>query len=332
MSEDMNENQDIQDVMAQLAELAPNPQEQSASSVALRQVQARLAQKPRRPWQQLQGWLFAPAQRTALTAVATLAILIVALSFPTVRAAASDFLGLFRVQKFAAISISPKQLALLEEIAESGLTPGSVTMLEQPDEPRAVATLADAASATSLPTLRTLSALGAPDTIIVTDGGHGQLTLDAESVQAILTAVGVDAAQIPANLDNSVIDIMLGSGVEQEWAGGTYLVQMESPTITYPNALDPTLLGAALLQVLGVAPAEAQRLAAQIDWTATLVLPVPTNFASFTEVTVDGVSGLHLQSLEQESGAVMWQKAGVVYLLAGSGTQGDLLALARSLR
>jgi hypothetical protein len=53
-------------------------------------------------------------------------------SLPAVRAAASDFLGLFRVEKFAPISVSPQQMAMLEQIAEQGLHPGELVMTSEP--------------------------------------------------------------------------------------------------------------------------------------------------------------------------------------------------------
>ena len=63
-------------------------------------------------------------QRNAAAAVSFVLILAVLFSFPSVQAAANDFLGLFRVQKFAPLSITPAQFALLEQLAEEGMTPG----------------------------------------------------------------------------------------------------------------------------------------------------------------------------------------------------------------
>jgi hypothetical protein len=249
-----------------------------------------------------------------------------------VRAAASDFLGLFRVQKFAAISVSPEQIALLQQVAESGLTPGNMTLLEEPSEPRPVDTLDEAASATALSSVRTLTGLGQPEAILVADGGCGQFELDLESARAILTAVGADPTLLPDSLADSTISIAVSSSVEQRWDDGTFLVKMESPEVSYPAELDPALLGAAMLQVLGLSPAEANRLSQQIDWTSTLLLPIPTDFASFNEVTVDGVSGLYLQSMEGSSGALVWQKAGMIHLLFSPRAQNELLDLVNTLR
>ena len=63
-----------------------------------------------------------------LTVVVAIAVL---MAFPSVRAAASDFLGLFRVKTFAPISVSPQQLAVLERLGEEGLEPGEFVVTQE---------------------------------------------------------------------------------------------------------------------------------------------------------------------------------------------------------
>jgi len=95
--------------------------------------------------------------------------------------------------------------------------------------------------------------------------------------------------------------------------------------------LDTDVLGEALLQFLGLTPLEAQRLAGQIDWTSTLLLPIPSTVATFQEMTVNGVSGIGLSSLDGRINALVWQKNGTLYLLAGPQTTAELAALANTL-
>jgi hypothetical protein len=110
------------------------------------------------------------------------------------------------------------------------------------------------------------------------------------------------------------------------------LVQTDSPIVEYPEGLDPQPLGEALLQLLGMDAAEARRLSENIDWTSTLLLPIPTDFATFEEVTVNGGSGLLLNNVSGPESALVWQENGVLYLLAGSENSGNLLELAESLQ
>ena len=99
----------------------------------------------------------------------------------------------------------------------------------------------------------------------------------------------------------------------------------------YPERFDPTVLGEALLQFLGLNPQEAQRLASQIDWTSTLLLPIPSNIASFEEMTVNGVSGIGLSSVDGSLNALVWQENGRLYLLAGGQPPLELAELANAL-
>ena len=136
---------------------------------------------------------------------------------------------------------------------------------------------------------------------------------------------------IHAVLDGAAVDVTVHAGVHQFWADGTMLLQMESPRVVYPDGLDPTLLGEALLQVLGLSKTEAARLARQIDWTSTLLLPVPSTLATFSEITVDDASGMALTSLDGAGNALIWQKSGMLYLLIADLPAAELAALANQM-
>jgi hypothetical protein len=267
-------------------------------------------------------------RKSAFAALAVLALFSLAFAFPSVRAAASDFLGLFRVQKFAAISISPQQMAMLEQIAESGLFPGEVEMIQEPGEPVRVDSLADAESVAG-GSLRTLSELGAPDQIYTMTGGSGRLIINVADTRAIMEMAEVDPALIPDSLDGAPVNVTVYPAVSQQWED-IVLVQSPSPLVEYPDDVDTVALGEALLRVLGLDGRQARRLARSIDWTNTLLLPVPENIASFREVTIDGVTGIALSSINGRDTAVMWQKDGIVFVLSGANAN-DLVDAANSL-
>lgn len=313
------------DLLTPLGVDAPRPAPQ-----ALAQLKQRLgAEMPRQPWY----WRFTDMfkQRKYAFATAMVLFLIVLFAMPGVRAAASEFLGLFRVQKFAPISVSPQQLAMLEQIAEQGLVPGELTMDQEPSEPQKVESL-DAAAAASGFFPRTLSDLGQPEEIMVMQGGSGRLTVNLANARAILESAGLDPMLLPDSLDGQPVDATLYATVDQSWADGTMLMQTPSPQIDYPDDVDPTVLGEALLQILGMSPAEAHEMAQNIDWTSTLVVPVPQTIFTFAEVTVDGTSGMALTSIEDGQSGLVWQKDGTVYFLTAAGSTEDLLKLADSLQ
>jgi hypothetical protein len=325
----MSDN-DIQEVLDQLSVLEPSPLDAPRPAAqALARLRPRLRQRAAHHAPSFWQRLFAPSpgRRWAFSVTAVFLILAFSFTFPAVRAAASDFLGLFRVQKFAAISISPEQLALLESLSEEGFDPGEVNIEQEPGGLTPVMSLAEAASRTGL-TPRTLAGQGDPERIGVIDGGRGSLTVNLEGMRAIIAAAGADPQLLPDELDGQQIRVAAFPGVEQQWADGIWLVQTAVPLVEYPAEIgDPQVLAQAFLQVLGLDEAEAARLAREIDWTSTLLLPLPADAVSFREITVDGVTGLALQSLDGRNAALVWQKEGVIYLLQGERPPEALQAL-----
>lgn len=245
-----------------------------------------------------------------------LALFVALFSIPSARALASDFLGLFRVQKFAAISISPEQLARLEELDLEGLQPpGEIEMIEEPGRPIFVETLDEASTAADIP-VKTSPTLGQPNRINVSSGGNGILTVDVASARAILEIAEIDPNLLPDSLEGADISVTTYPIVEQTWhEDDVDLVQMTSPEIQYPDNFDPSTIGVALLQMMGMDAAEASTLASQIDWTSTLILPVPQEFATFGEVSINGSSGLLLTALNGSGNSLMWEENGIVYML-----------------
>lgn len=321
--------ENIQDVLDALSTLEPAsadaPRPTSHSLARLRQA---MEQEDRR----LGFWRFTTMfnRKYALVPILVVVLLVVAFTFPGVRAAASDFLGLFRVQKFAAISISPEQMALLEEVAESGLYPGEIEMVDEPGEPLLVDSL-ESAEATAGWQARSPSRLAEPDSVYYTDGGRGRLTVNVENARTLISAAGVDPALIPDSLDGATVDVTVYPSISQNWNEGVALMQSPSPLIEYPDDVDTVALGEAFLQVLGMEPGQARRLAQQIDWTNTVLLPIPENVATFNEIRVDGVPGLGLTSLDGQNSAILWQNNDTVYVLSGAEIE-NLVDLANSMR
>jgi hypothetical protein len=320
---------DIQDVLENLSLLSPSAGDASRPTP---EAMANLKQRLLAAERQSFSWRITNMlnRKYVFATVSLILLFVIALSFPGVRAAASDFLGLFRVDKFAPISISPEQIALLEEIAESGLYPGEIQMIEEPGEPQYVGSLSEAEDVSGM-SVRRPGDLEDPDSIYAMSGGSGRLIVDVENARAILGVAGVDPALIPDSLDQATVEVTVFPSVSQNWNEGIVLLQSPSPEIQYPDDVDISALGSALLQVLGMEQAEADNIAANFDWTSTLLVPIPKNMASFNEVRVDGEVGLALSSLEGNNSGLIWQRDGVVYVLSGADTR-QLIDVANSLQ
>lgn len=323
----MDQEKEVQNTLKQLSVLAPQADDKPRPAAqTLAQVQQLVDQQEEARWSnQFRRFMMNQNRRYATAVILFLVMFSAAFSFPAVRAAASDFLGLFRVQKFAAISVSPEQFAILQQVAEEGLMPGQVEIIEEPGELRQVESLEAAQAETGLAAVRTLTDREEPAEIWIAEGGNGRFTVDLAGSRAIVEAAGADPLLLPDSLDGAEVDVAVYAGIQQQWADGVMLMQTPSPVVDYPDDVDPTILGEALLQVLGMNEIEARRLAQNIDWTGTLLLPIPQEFATFNEVLVDGVSGLALTSLSGDGSALFWQKDGVVYLLMGQNESADNL-------
>lgn len=325
MSQHDDEMQDVLDALSKLAPTvadSPRPASQALARLKQQFESQRRASSIRR--------LSLMSRRSyAFATLIIVLFLVAAFSFPGVRAAASDFLGLFRVQKFAPISISPEQLALLEEVAQSGLYPGEIEMIEEPGEPQRVESLSEAEAFSGWP-VRVPGELGVPDQVYTMDGGGGRLVVNVESARALMKAAGADPNLIPDSLEGAAVELTVYPSVSLNWNKGIVLLQAPSPLVEYPEDVDAVALGEALLQALGMESSQASHLARSIDWTNTLLLPIPENMASFSEVDVDGVSGLALNSVDGRNSALLWQKDGIVYALSGAETA-ELRKIANSL-
>jgi len=326
-------DKDTRDLLAFLeptGDDAPSP-----ATLALAQVKQQLATSEntnKDSWHdRLLHFLATPGRRYTAAGILAVLLLVFAFSFPTVRAAAGEFLSLFRVQNFAAITISPEQIAVLHKVAEEGLMPGKIEIFEDPGKLTAVNSVSEAAARAGMASVRTISDLGEPTTVYVSAPGSGRLTIDLAGSRGILEAVGADPQLLTDDLDGAQVNVAVFAGVDQQW-DDLHFLQSQSPLVEYPDGLDTAALGQALLQILGLDKEEAARLSQEIDWTSTLLLPIPQDIASYHEVMVDGVSGMAVSELDGQSATIIWQKDGIIYSLFGDRSAEDLLALTSSLK
>jgi len=109
---------------------------------------------------------------------------------------------------------------------------------------------------------------------------------------------------------------------------------MPSPEISAPPELDVPRIGQAYLELLGMTPDEATQFSQNIDWTSTLVIPIPRDGTSQQTVSVDGVQGTFIQQRldGNRQYLLMWVKDGQLYALAGPGGQQSAVSIANSLK
>lgn len=328
MNEMEKETEELLALLEPTADDTPRP-----ASLALAQLKQRLVIAEANTWRfRFNRFWAAPSRRYGLVLVMTAVLLVFAFSFPTVRVAASEFLSLFRVQNFAAVTISPEQISLLNKIAQDGLMPGEVEIFEDPGQLTPVNSLDEAKTLTGIYQVRTIEQLGEPHLIHVSAPGSGRLTVDLAGSRAILEAVSVSPKLLPDDLDGAQVDVTVFAGIDQQWGDDLHLLQSKSPEISYPDGLNTALLGQALLQVLGLSEEEASRVSQNIDWTTTMLLPIARDVATYQEVTVDGVSGMAISSLDGRDTTIIWHNSGILYSLVGNQSAEELVELANTLK
>jgi anti-sigma factor RsiW len=287
----------------------------------------------KRSFDMTKNTLWSGKWRPLTIGAAALVCVAILLSFAPVRQAAADFLGVFRVRKFAVIPVDPSKAQQLEELAklaDQGQF-GKPTFTREPDAGQQAADAAEAAAlagfAVRVPASLPAGVLG-PE-VRVTDGPAIHYEMDRAAMQALLDAAGIQDVTLP-DVDNVTINVDVPKMVSMKYTSGRgdlTLIQLPSPQVDMPAGLDPVTLGEAAFKWLGMADDDARRLAQTIDWTSTVLIPLPTDVAQAREVTVDGVTGLLLEDNNRARGdsLLMWQRGDMVYGVDGKGVNSDLL-------
>ena len=286
-----------------------------------------------------------PVVRVGATAVLLMALL---MAFPTTRALAGELLNLFRVQQVAVLPIDSTGLeSLTGNEALSGrlseLVSSSTEVTDEPGEPVVVAN-AEEASASAGFNVR-LPADAAPAKIYVTDSAAFTLTVDRAKAQALLEEAGRADLVLPESIDGAKIAVSIPStvnttfgtcpepqtdkpamdemdGPRESYPDCIVFSQMTSPIVNAPDGVDMAELAQIGLEFTGMSREDAEAFTDTIDWTSTLVIPIPRNAATHADVSIDGVTGKLIQRTTEYSSeyVLLWVKDGIVYSISGSGT------------
>lgn len=292
--------------------------------------------------------------KPVLAGATAIAVAVVALTVPSVRAAAQDFLDLFRVKRFVAVSIDDDRIGQLRggKVDLRALIGDSVEEIKVPGEPRIVATADEAEIEIGAPVLVPTLAFGltTEPTIRVTDSADLRLTANAEKIGNILEVLGIEDAMIPPGLDGANVAVHIPKAVIMEYrrsddAWVATLTQARSPEVVLPEGLDIAALGELGLRITGLSADEAHQFAKSIDWRSTFIVPVPTRVGSFSEVEVRGTKGVLISIDPSKSdkatksakdprprSILMWSENGMVYALASLREAFDIVETANSMR
>ncbi len=295
--------------------------------------------------------------------VPTLLVLTLIFAFPGARALASQLLDLFRVQQVAVVPIDVTGIEQLNGNSSLGkqmsqLISDSLVVTKEPGDPVEVK---DANEASELAGFAVRLPEGkSPSGISVTNGSAFTLTVDRAKAEALLKEAGRDDLNLPESLDGAEISVDIPAGVSvaygtcpppgkgdydpdmpergsrgRRYADCVIFAQIPSPTVTAPPSVDVPQLAQIALEFTGMSSEQAKAFTDTVDWTSTLVIPIPKNAATYEQVSVDGVTGTLIQRPSDDAPqfALLWVKDGIIYTIGGLGSNSqEAIDMANSLR
>ena len=307
-------------------------------------------------------WFAFPVVRFG-TAVAL--ILALVLAFPGTRALAGELLSLFRVQH---VTVVPVDFTGMEQLNGavgqniSQLISESVTMQKEPSDPVNVASTDEASQLAGFNVRAPQDAT--PSRISVMSGASFTFTIVRAKAQSLLDEAGRSDLVLPEEVDGADVSVKIPSSVsiafgtcpepssaseakremkrETETSGSPgrvykdciILAQVPSPEVSAPASLDIAKLAQIGLEFTGMTAEEAAQFTSTVDWTSTLIVPIPKNAASYQQVPVDGVTGTLIERPSDDAPqfALFWVKDGIIYTIGGLGSNSQkALEIANSL-
>lgn len=328
-----------------LSELREEPRPEFAASLA-----RRLRDLDEHERAQLRGERRGLRLMPPLLAAGLVAAVALAFTLPPVRAAAREFLELFRVKRFAAVPVDPERLARLQEgkVDLKTLVGEQVEVIEPAQEPVVVEGPEEAAARTGF-SLRQPAAL--PDEAVLAEvrvgsPGRFRVRLDAAKLESLAQTLGVEDVEIPPVWDGATIEVAGAPVVTMRYRRGEddfMFFQSPNPEVQVPQGVDLAQLGGFALRMAGMSAEEAQVFARSIDWRSTLLVPIPAEGGTFREVEVNGAKGLLVTSIQKAQAGpdgkrgrsrrhsvLLWSAAGTVMALAGPGDGVLVLEMAQS--
>ena len=289
------------------------------------------------------------ASSTLRVGLAIVVILAVVFSFPQARAFAGQFLNLFRVQQVVVVPVDFTGMQSLtgnDTLGKqvSDLIASSVTSQQNPGTP---VTATDAAQASQLAgfTVRVPQGM-TPSRLSVENAAAFTLKVDVAKVQALLNESGRSDLVLPTSINGENVSVNIPASVSVAFgtcpdpaapdtgvqinggsAGRRYpdcviLAEIPTPTVSAPADLNIAQLAQIGLEFSGMTSDQAAAFVQTVDWTSTLVIPLPKNAATYDQVNVDGVTGTLIQRPADDAPqyALLWVKNGIIYAISSLGT------------
>jgi len=278
-----------------------------------------------------------------LAAAASVALVAVLL---TASGLAETILTIFEPKQVVAVPITTTDIAN----AANGL--GSYGTLEWSTQPKPY-DVPDLVTAARESGLAVLAPSQLPAGVSVATARYGVMpkttatfTFSAQKTQDSAARLGRTPPPMPANIDGSKLFITGGPAVVQYFEDGTQpkastadafanipklIVAQGRAPLVQSDGVTVEQLQQYLLAQPGITPQLAAQIRAIKDPSSTLPIPIPVDMATSKNVTVQGAPAVFVGDSTGLGSAVIWQKGGIVYGVAGTLSEAEIMAVANSL-
>jgi len=253
----------------------------------------------------------------------------------TLTGVAESLLQIFEAKQFAGVTVVPTDLQTLSQLTAYG----TITWSAQPS-PHEVASLAAATTESGLPAVSVTLPAGVGTTARygVVDRTTAKFVFDATKAQQSAATIGRTAPPMPARIDGSTLVFGGGPAIVQTYgdvqgaSGPTVVVIVSRPPTVSSDGVTVSELRSYLLSLPDVSAELAAQIRAIGDPATTLPVPIPMGQAASKSVGVHGTTGLFVGDSTGLGSGVIWQQNGLVYLVGGTLTEAQTMAVANSLR
>ncbi len=345
-----------------LAALEPRGDVSTSPQQGLAQFEApKETEVPSRSWLKGAARVFSAHPFPAWGGAALTALAVILVSFAPARTWGQRVLDMLRVKRVTVVPVDfavapgPNTQATIRQLLSD-----QVVETLSPGKPVTVSNASQASKLAGF-TVRTLASEPTPPQIAVEGEQAYVMTLNQERLQEVMNELGRPDLQIPASVNGATVAVHIGKGVfirygncadygEQHTVGPQgsaqgrqkisaigcmMMVEVPSPVVSVPPGMDISQLAEIALQAAGMTANEAQEFCQTVDWTSTLVVPVPSRAGSAAQVAVDGVDGTLITGNsfhgQPPRYTLIWVKDGIIYSLMGAGNSANAVALAGSL-
>ncbi|MEN6327474.1 MAG: zf-HC2 domain-containing protein [Syntrophomonas sp.] len=266
-------------------------------------------------------------KKIAVAAAIIIAFVLVG-SNPSAQTVAANFLKVFRVQKVDTISLTPEEMASIEQALQKGNTNlkldkfGNFETVGKAERTNIkYEDIAQLGFAAKLPE----NLNQAEATYYLQKSPVVTFTPNIDQVNQFLKALGSEYL-LPATLDGQTMQVNAGECLETS-TKDYLLLQGPTPELEAPAGVNVNEVAKAMV-ALPIWPENIRRqLDAVNDWEHTLLIPGENS----QKVDINGKDGVLLKANHHE--ILCWQENGILYVLEQISTdQTDLIAIAKALR